>query len=330
MKTTNGLVALLWVLWWLAPLQASAQTTVKYVHTDALGSVVALTDASGAVVEGRREYEPYGYQTTPAIQDGPGYTGHVQDAATGLTYMQQRYYDSQLGVFLSVDPVAAYSNSISQFHRYRYANNNPYRFTDPDGRIGYEVNQGSNIIIPVYFHGSGATPELIDQIVNRANKLVVQGINISVVKVDYLVGGVNVMHLAPHSNNPNTQFGEGVVAVPGFEHLGPMAAHINSSREDVIGAAVHDILHFVYLQDGYIENPSSTFGNRGPSVGPRPGYGPDQIMYDTGGNEVRSHEVENLRSPNNGMRSGVEWRRVEGRLDSKRQEERRRQEESKR
>ena len=43
MKTTNGLVALLWVLWWLAPLQASAQTTVKYVHTDALGSVVALT-----------------------------------------------------------------------------------------------------------------------------------------------------------------------------------------------------------------------------------------------------------------------------------------------
>jgi hypothetical protein len=48
--------------------------------------------------------------------------------------MQQRYYDSELGVFLSVDPVTAYENPIGQFHRYRYADNNPYTFTDPDGR----------------------------------------------------------------------------------------------------------------------------------------------------------------------------------------------------
>jgi RHS repeat-associated protein len=111
---------------------ADAQT-VRYIHTNALGSVVAITDESRNVVE-RREYEPYGAQLTPAVQDGPGYTGHVQDAATGLTYMQQRYYDPQIGLFLSVDPVTAYSNPVGQFHRYRYANNNPYKFTDPDGR----------------------------------------------------------------------------------------------------------------------------------------------------------------------------------------------------
>ena len=111
----------------------SAQTVVEYIHTDALGSVVAVTDASGHVIE-RREYEPYGAQLAPAVQDGPGYTRHVQDAATGLVYMQQRYYDPVLGVFLSVDPVAAHENLIDHFHRYRYANNNPYNFTDPDGR----------------------------------------------------------------------------------------------------------------------------------------------------------------------------------------------------
>ncbi|MEL1264686.1 RHS repeat-associated core domain-containing protein [Pseudoxanthomonas putridarboris] len=114
-----------------------AQTVVEYLHTDALGSVVAVTDESGNVIE-RREYEPYGYQLTPAVQDGPGYTGHVQDAATGLTYMQQRYYDPICGCFLSVDPVTAYSNPVGQFHRYRYANNNPYKFTDPDGRQAAE------------------------------------------------------------------------------------------------------------------------------------------------------------------------------------------------
>jgi len=48
--------------------------------------------------------------------------------------MQQRYYDPLLGLFLSVDPVTAYTNPISQFHRYRYANNNPYTFVDRDGR----------------------------------------------------------------------------------------------------------------------------------------------------------------------------------------------------
>jgi RHS repeat-associated protein len=122
------LVATLW------PQLAAAQTTVKYVHTDALGSVVAMTDASGAVVDGRREYEAYGQQLTPALQGGPGYTGHVQDEATGLTYMQQRYYEPQLGVLLSVDPVSAYEQPINHFNRYRYANNNPYKFVDPDGR----------------------------------------------------------------------------------------------------------------------------------------------------------------------------------------------------
>ena len=37
-------------------------------------------------------------------------------------------------MFLSVDPVTAYGTQIGQFHRYRYANNNPYSLTDPDGR----------------------------------------------------------------------------------------------------------------------------------------------------------------------------------------------------
>ena len=71
-----------------------------------LGSVVLMTDASRNVVE-CNEYEPYGRVLTQPMNDGPGYTGHVQDAATGLTYMQQRYYDPVIGRFLSVDPVTA-------------------------------------------------------------------------------------------------------------------------------------------------------------------------------------------------------------------------------
>lgn len=115
---------------------ASAQT-VTYIHTDALGSVVAESDANGNVIK-RYDYEPYGAVVGGQVTDGPGYTGHVSDAATGLSYMQQRYMDPQLGVFLSVDPVTAYDQPVGQFNRYRYANGNPYKFTDADGRQAAE------------------------------------------------------------------------------------------------------------------------------------------------------------------------------------------------
>jgi RHS repeat-associated protein len=93
---------------------------------------VAVTDVNRKVIE-RSEYEPFGKLLNRPLTDGPDYTGHVGDTATGLSYMQQRYYDPMIGRFLSVDPVTATSMG-GNFNRYWYADNNPYRFTDPDGR----------------------------------------------------------------------------------------------------------------------------------------------------------------------------------------------------
>jgi RHS repeat-associated protein len=121
----------------LLPSTSVAQT-VEYIHTDALGTPIAVTDSSGQIVE-RGEYEPYGQPLGTTPVDAPGFTGHVQDGATGLTYMQQRYYDPQVGRFLSVDPVTADSANGQNFNRYWYANNNPYKFTDPDGRQAAEA-----------------------------------------------------------------------------------------------------------------------------------------------------------------------------------------------
>ena len=125
----------------LAAVPTASAQTVTYIHTDALGSVVAESDANGNVIK-RYDYEPYGAVVGGQVTDGPEYTGHVSDAATGLSYMQQRYMDPKLGVFLSVDPVAAYEQPVGQFNRYRYANGNPYKFTDPDG-------QSATLLIPI-------------------------------------------------------------------------------------------------------------------------------------------------------------------------------------
>ena len=109
--------------------------TKHYYYTDPQGTVLAKADAQGNIVE-RYEYTPYGVPvpSVGAAPNGQGYTGHVNDPETGLVYMQARYYDPAVGRFLSVDPVTAAENPAAAFNRYWYANNNPIRFTDPDGR----------------------------------------------------------------------------------------------------------------------------------------------------------------------------------------------------
>ncbi|MCC5855307.1 MAG: RHS repeat-associated core domain-containing protein [Idiomarina sp.] len=66
--------------------------------------------------------------------DRPGYTGHMEDEDLQLTYMQQRYYDPLIGRFYANDPVGFQVNNPMMFNRYAYANNNPYKYIDPDGR----------------------------------------------------------------------------------------------------------------------------------------------------------------------------------------------------
>ncbi len=120
-------------------VNANAET-VTYLHTDGLGSPVAKSNASGIRLT-QTQYEAYGM--TVAGSDTPtiGFTGHVNDVDTGLTYTQQRYYDPVVGRFLSEDPVLTDANSGGSLNGYAYANNNPYKYVDPDGKnaVGWVV-----------------------------------------------------------------------------------------------------------------------------------------------------------------------------------------------
>jgi len=102
------------------PLSGSP-ITVRYQHTDMRGSPVVGSGPTGNPPLPRTVYEPYGSTYSGLYTDGPGFTGHATDASTGLSYMQQRYYDPIAFRFLSVDPVAA---GVGSFSRYWYANNN--------------------------------------------------------------------------------------------------------------------------------------------------------------------------------------------------------------
>lgn len=117
------------------PAAPAVADSVYYIHADRLGSNVVMTDTNARVVA-RTEYTAYGAAAQNTNKnETAGYTGHYEDPLTGLTYMQARYYDADLGRFLSIDPVGTVPGDIFNFARYAYANNNPMLFTDPTGMV---------------------------------------------------------------------------------------------------------------------------------------------------------------------------------------------------
>ena len=108
---------------------------ITYLHTDHRGSAVAGTDANGDI-KWKEEYTPYGEKRIDDEEnhDQASYTEHLHDQATGLTYMQARYYDPTIGRFLSIDPVGFKASNPMLFNRYAYVNLNPNKYYDPDGR----------------------------------------------------------------------------------------------------------------------------------------------------------------------------------------------------
>jgi RHS repeat-associated protein len=119
------------------------QGGINYVF---LGSKLIAKEGTGvvAVEDSIMNYKPFG-ESIEEPKDDVGFTGHKFDTDLGLSYMQARYYDPVIGRFYSNDPVDVMEHLIGEagvqgFNRYAYANNNPYKYTDPDGKSGVLIS----------------------------------------------------------------------------------------------------------------------------------------------------------------------------------------------
>lgn len=140
-KLLKNLVAwLFWVSVSAAPTISLSQT-ITFFHNDVSGSPIAATDASGNLVW-KESYTPYGMKILmpqEAEANRIGFAGKPYEADSQLSYMGARYYDSNTARFISVDPKPADPENVHGINRYAYANNNPYRFVDPDGHSPIDV-----------------------------------------------------------------------------------------------------------------------------------------------------------------------------------------------
>ena len=115
---------------------AARADVITYFHNDISGSPVAATDANGRLLW-KETYRPYGERLlngASADANRLWFTGKPQDPDTGLSYLGARYYSPPLGRFMGIDPKAVDPGDPHSFNRYAYANNNPYKFVDPDGK----------------------------------------------------------------------------------------------------------------------------------------------------------------------------------------------------
>ncbi|HSA31334.1 MAG TPA: RHS repeat-associated core domain-containing protein [Candidatus Omnitrophota bacterium] len=110
---------------------------VAFIHPDHLGSANLVTDHAGSVSE-LIEYQPFGsfsrHERFGRAENGSAYfTGQRLDDETGLYYYKSRYYDPDLGRFISADTVVPSAGDPQAFNRYAYVRNNPVVLVDPDG-----------------------------------------------------------------------------------------------------------------------------------------------------------------------------------------------------
>ena len=124
----------------------NGQDTVAYYHHDHLDTPIQATDKAGNIVWAA-SYNAFGQAsiiTPQATADKPTITsnlrlpGQYEDVETGLHYNWHRYYDAQIGRYVTSDPIGWLGGD----NQYRYANADPKNRRDPRGEYVWIIVGG--------------------------------------------------------------------------------------------------------------------------------------------------------------------------------------------
>ena len=126
-----------------------SQAGLFWLHTDRLGSIQAVTDATGEKLH--RDYRPYGETrtSTGSNTESRGWIDQRNDSETGLTYLHARYFDPKLGIFLSADPIGV-EGGLNEFG---YGDGEPINSAD---RLGLDPQP---TVLPTVVNAPICSPE---------------------------------------------------------------------------------------------------------------------------------------------------------------------------
>ncbi len=122
-------------------------TEKEFYVTDPHGNVVQLTDESGKVTK-TYEYDSFGNEVKPdGKDDNPfRYCGEYYDKETEEIYLRARYYQPEVGRFLTRDSYTGEEDEPLSLHLYTYCANDGVNSVDPSGHdaIWLQQTDGAN------------------------------------------------------------------------------------------------------------------------------------------------------------------------------------------
>jgi RHS repeat-associated protein len=159
-----------------------------YYHSDDNHNVMAMSDASGLVVE-RYEYGDYGapkfYNAVGAALDTSGignrhlFTGREYDGESGLYFYRTRYFDPLDGRFIGRDMIGIWGDRINVGNGYAYIANNPWSGVDPLGlshNLWHKITEKIEDVIEDVIDELEETAEEIEDAAEEVGEAIVKGV----------------------------------------------------------------------------------------------------------------------------------------------------------
>ncbi|WP_183153035.1 RHS repeat-associated core domain-containing protein, partial [Pseudomonas amygdali] len=110
--------------------EGEVENKVYYFHTDQIGTPLEMTDAEGQIVW-QAKYRAWGAVeklVVNEVEQNLRFQGQYFDAETGLHYNTFRYYDPEIGRFITQDPIGLSGGTNLYFHTF-----SPNNWIDPLG-----------------------------------------------------------------------------------------------------------------------------------------------------------------------------------------------------
>jgi RHS repeat-associated protein len=159
---------------------------LDYFYSDALGSV-RKTINHIQLEQFSSNYKPFGPLHGASGSEKVKYTGKWEDSPTKLYYFGARYYDAELGRFISQDPIPI-------INQYAYANNNPLRFVDATGQSVFDLGEVPEWVWTIY------NVEILMSYQEQAENYINQQIDLAVSLMELQLGTAVTMDEDPETS----------------------------------------------------------------------------------------------------------------------------------
>jgi RHS repeat-associated protein len=216
--------------------------TTSYYEQDGLSSVSSLSNAAGALAN-TYTYDSFGKLTasTGSITNPFQYTGREFDSETGIYSYRHRYYDPNIGRFISGDPVGFRGQDINL---YRYVKNQPTGFVDPSGLVSIDPNFNPNCL-----HSLNRALNILHHLPKKCD-CAFRAIGTGRSFTDLINDPGITVHSAPNDDvtatGPNGQ--EGAYTIPGDTHdiwLRPVTCRFGAWM--IAQNLVHEMVHITLV-----------------------------------------------------------------------------------